>query len=327
MTPCDHLIKLDRPLLIFDVETTTPVPDNARIISLAYQRFVDWFPGPNGPDRQWQSLINPLMPIPPESTEIHGITDAMVQGCKTCGMERENPQHLPGCPDDAGAHDFQPWPTIQQLAPHLAKGFTGCDFGGFNVRFDLQVSRLEMLRSGVVWDYPNARILDGLRLWQILKPRTLSDAVEIFGYGAKVEGAHEADADVKSSIIVISGQLVMFAKLPRTIAELDALCFPGRIDSDGKFAFVHGVPTVNFGKHKGTPMRDVDAGYYRWMLGKDFAPSTKDAANNARLRIFPEEKRPFCQCTADAVCDFHKRGGYTTSADNVKEEENDDQGS
>jgi len=322
-----HLIKLDRPLLIFDVETTTPVPDNARIISLAYQRFVDWFPGPNGPDRSWQSLINPRMPIPAESMKIHGITDAMVLGCKHCGRREDDELHTQDGPAGSTWHPWTPWPTFQQIAPNLAKGFTGCDFGGFNVRFDLQISRLELLRNGIVWDYSDARILDGLRLWQIVKPRTLSDAVKFFGDGEKADNAHEAGADVCSSIIVLCGQLKNYPRLPRSLVEIDSLCFPGRIDSDGKFSFVHGVPTVNFGKYKGTPMRDVNADYYRWMLEQNFAPSTKDVANNARLRIFPEVKRPFCTCTADIMCDFHTRGGYTTSADNVKEEPDDAQSS
>lgn len=30
--------------------------------------------------------------------------------CKACHLDKSNPQHLVGCPDDAGAHDFQPWP-------------------------------------------------------------------------------------------------------------------------------------------------------------------------------------------------------------------------
>src|SRR5487761_2529671 len=62
------------PLAGFDLETTGVDTDTARPVSMA---IVVYDPDGEVYDKA-TSLINPGIPIPPEATEIHGITDAMV---------------------------------------------------------------------------------------------------------------------------------------------------------------------------------------------------------------------------------------------------------
>ena len=65
---------------------------------------------PNGKEEGKTRRINPEMPIPPEATAIHGITDEDVKDC----------------------------PTFKEIAKSLASQIEGCDLAGFNSnRFDI----------------------------------------------------------------------------------------------------------------------------------------------------------------------------------------------
>ena len=71
-------IKLDRPLAIFDIESTGISPRADRIIELAVIRIE-----PDGTETEKYWLVNPTIPIPVESTAVHGITDEVVKDCPT----------------------------------------------------------------------------------------------------------------------------------------------------------------------------------------------------------------------------------------------------
>ena len=69
-----HLpFELDRPLVFFDLETTGLDLKQDRIVELA---FIKWTP--HGDILERERRFNPGIPIPPESTAVHGITDADV---------------------------------------------------------------------------------------------------------------------------------------------------------------------------------------------------------------------------------------------------------
>lgn len=197
-----ELLKLERPLIIFDCETTGPNPRTDRIVELGFILLK-----PDGTVREWQNFVNPGIPIPHEATygnpakgyEGHGITDEMVK--------------------DA--------PSFKDLAGPLLRGFKPeTDYAGFNVmRYDLPLMKAEFDRAGHPWSYDDARVLDGFRLWQIGERRTLSDAVERF-LRRKHEGAHRALDDVRASLEVIVAQLVEFPELPRDVAALQELQYP-----------------------------------------------------------------------------------------------------
>lgn len=75
----EHLADLD--FVAFDVETTGLSPVVARLVELSGVKF-------NLKSEEvstFSTLIDPEMPIPPEVSQIHGITDDMVEGApKTC---------------------------------------------------------------------------------------------------------------------------------------------------------------------------------------------------------------------------------------------------
>ena len=73
------------------------------------------------------------MPIPPESTAIHGITDEDVKDC----------------------------PTFKEIAKSLAAQIEGCDLAGYNSnRFDIPLLAEEFLRAGVDIDLNKRKFVD-----------------------------------------------------------------------------------------------------------------------------------------------------------------------
>ena len=109
-------MKLDRDLIFFDLETTGISIAEDRIIDVAFIR-----QSPDGKEEVFSALVDPGKPIPPETTEIHHITDEMVRD----------------------------QPTFKAIAPKLLDFIGNADFGGYNVaRFDLPLLQVEVQRAG-----------------------------------------------------------------------------------------------------------------------------------------------------------------------------------
>ena len=67
-------LKLEKPIIFFDLETTGLQISSDRIVEISILKI---FPNGNKESKTW--LVNPTIPIPSESTEIHGITDKKVK--------------------------------------------------------------------------------------------------------------------------------------------------------------------------------------------------------------------------------------------------------
>ena len=273
------LLNLQRPLIVLDTETTGLDVQKDRVVELAFQLFQ-----PDGDVKEWRSLINPGVPIPPAATRIHGITDGMVQECRNCRASMVDLVALCKCEDPKG------WPYFKQIAPRLAKGFSNCDFAGQNPRFDLRILAAEFARAGVEWSYAGARIVDSGQLERLAVPRSLSHLHEKY-VGLKHDGAHGALSDVRAAATVIMKQLEAYDALPRDIGKLHELQWPGELDEGGRFRLVGGVAICQFGKHRGVPMHDIPVDYFDWIIANDFPADVKALARDAKLGKFPEVKK------------------------------------
>ena len=276
-----QLLNLTRPLIIPDLETTSVDKTRARTCSLAMRVWK-----PNGQVDVYKTLINPGVPIPKEASDVHGITVDTLTGCAKCWAPAASHPH-------SECDKFWPVPFFSDIAPRLHAGFSNADFAGYNVRFDLEVLQREFELCKLVFDYSQSAIIDSFRLWQIMEPRTLTDAAQHFA-DYTLDNAHNAMADVEATEHVLIGQLTKHTKahvLPKTVSELGALCFPrdsNWIDVEGKFAFINGVPCLNFGKHKGRPMRECKD-YLRWMFGAQFSPEVKRICDDALAGKYPTQ--------------------------------------
>lgn len=117
-TPLDSL-----PTLVFDSETTGLDVRSDRIVSLGGIRLHG---RRSFPATRFEELIDPGIPIPPRSTAIHGIGDAMVHGA----------------------------PSLRQLWPDLLKRWDGVVMLGHNTGFDIALLREEARRTGLAWQEP-----------------------------------------------------------------------------------------------------------------------------------------------------------------------------
>jgi DNA polymerase III subunit epsilon len=274
-----EVLRLERRLVGLDLETTGVNEEKDRIVELGVEIME-----PDGKVIEYRTLVNPECPIPPEATAVHHITDAMVQGCQTCGEPKDSLKHAK---IDASTfsenvvlepvHEFKPWPTFGDLAATLAARLVRSDYTGFHVRFDLRVLRASFKRHGVTWDYEDAGIIDGLRVKQITEPRSLEDVAR--AEGIELLDAHSALADIKTATRTIASLLTRFPQLPRTVKELHALLSPDWYDADGKLRWDGDKIIFNFGKHKGDPIESVPRHYLSgFILKKDFSDKVKHCA-------------------------------------------------
>ena len=71
-------MKITRPIIFFDLETTGLDLSKDRAVSIATLK-IDM----DGQKEEKKILINPEMLIPKEASDIHGITDGMVEDAPT----------------------------------------------------------------------------------------------------------------------------------------------------------------------------------------------------------------------------------------------------
>lgn len=277
-------LNLQKPLVIFDLETTGLDMVNDRVIQLSYIKVY-----PDGKEVRGDMLINPEKHIPEVVVQLTGISDADVEGK----------------------------PTFKQVAAKLNEEFSGCDFAGFNSNFfDIPMLAEEFLRAGIDFDFSKCRLIDACTIFKKMERRNLAAAYKFYCGRAMEEDfeAHRADQDTEATYRVLMGQLDMYNSNvqedpERCLAnDMDALAefskqndnvdFAGRIvwadkkDAKGNTILdAKGNPVkvevFNFGKHKGEEVASVlryDTGYFSWILGGDFTNNTKQVLTRIRLR-------------------------------------------
>lgn len=253
------LLRLERPLVCFDLETTGPDVTKDRIVQIAMIRVE-----PDGSRRAWESLVDPEVPIPPEATRVHGITDDDVRGA----------------------------PPLAKLAPRILETLEGADVAGFNsARFDLPLLAARLAEAGHTLDVSGRRHVDALRIYHERERRDLAAAYRLY-CGRELVGAHSALADAEATLEVLEGQLAKYDDLPREIDGLHEVCVDRRfVDADRKFQWDGGGDAVfAFSKHRGRRLREVAAeepGFLKWMLNADFTAEVRQIVREALAGRFP----------------------------------------
>lgn len=249
-------LNLKNPLVFFDLETTGININTDRIVEICYLKV-----HPNGNEESKTLRINPEMPIPAESSAIHGIYDEDVKDC----------------------------PTFKEVAKSIARDIEGCDLAGFNSnRFDVPVLAEEFLRAGVDIDMSKRKFVDVQVIFHKMEQRTLSAAYKFYCEKC-LEDAHTAEADTRATYEVLKSQLERYPELKNDVAFLaEYSSFNRNVDFAGRMVYNDaGVEVFNFGKYKGIPVEEVlekDPGYYGWILGNDFTLHTKAMLTKIRLR-------------------------------------------
>lgn len=240
------MLHITKPLAFIDLETTGTNLGTDRIVEIAIVKLL-----PDGNRSNKRRLINPEMPIPPQVSEIHGITDEMVK--------------------DA--------PTFKQVAQELKQMLDGCDIAGYNSnRFDIPLLMEEFIRVEVDFDMKGRRLLDVQKIFHMMEPRTLSAAYKFY-CDKNLENAHSAEADAQATAEILEAQLKRYPSLGDSVdSVLKAIGEEVIVDFARRFGVENGVEVFNFGKHKGRPVSEVlraEPQYYDWMMRGDFPRHTK----------------------------------------------------
>lgn len=254
LTVIHDLIKLDRPLISVDLETTGLYPAVDRIVQIGVIKVY-----PDGRVTEWESLIDPGIPISQQVSEIHHITNATVK--------------------DA--------PLFEHIAEKLFIGFRECDFTGYNAKaFDIKFLIEEFKRCRMT--FVPGRIVDTFTIFKKYNPRNLTAAVSFYLREDHVD-AHSAMADARAALRVLRAQLLLHKELPRTIEELDAIAKtnPNFVDTEGKFIWKDGEVYINFGGRNGVALKKCDRNYLEWMSRKEFTAEVKSIVINALNGKYP----------------------------------------
>lgn len=241
-------LNLERPLLFFDLEATGINPSDDRIVEISIIKVF-----PDGTDTEYTRRVNPGIPIPPESTAVHHITDT----------------------------DVADAPHFADLADEIAGIFAGCDIAGFNSsRFDIPMLDQEFQRLRRHLDLSQARFIDVQTIFHKKEQRTLVAAYRFY-CNKELDGAHSANADTRATYEVLKAQLDRYPDLSNDVSSLSAFSTQqNNIDYAGRLVRnAEGRAVINFGKHKGRLATDIleqEPGYLGWILRGDFPENTKE---------------------------------------------------
>ncbi|MCU4165935.1 exonuclease domain-containing protein [Carboxylicivirga caseinilyticus] len=251
-------LQLKNPIVFFDLETTGINIANDRIVEIALLKV-----SVDGKEESFCYKINPEMPIPAESTAIHGITD----------------------------EDVKDAPTFKKLGKEIAKIMEGCDIGGFNSnKFDVPLLAEEFIRAEIDFDMKKRKFVDVQTIFHKMEKRTLSAAYKFY-CEKDLEDAHTAEADTRATYEVLLAQLDRYPELENDVEFLNTFSsFNKNADFIGRIIFNDkGEEVFNFGKYKGQSVEKVlekDPSYYGWMMNGDFPLFTKKVLTNIKLRGF-----------------------------------------
>lgn len=237
-------MKLEKPLIIFDLETTGVNIATDRVVQIACLKIY-----PDKTEEEKQTLVNPTIPIPKEAIEVHGIKNKDVEGA----------------------------PTFKQISKSLFEFMSSCDIAGYNSdNFDVPLIIEEFYRCGI--DFPKdneTNFIDFFQSERKIYSRKLTEAYKRYT-GKELDDAHDAMSDVNGTKEVMLGQLEKLGF--KSVSELkdfytneDKQSF----DFAGKLYQKDGEVFYNFGKHKDQKVKDFTS-YALWMISKDFPRDTKN---------------------------------------------------
>ncbi|MCC6721185.1 MAG: 3'-5' exonuclease [Bacteroidia bacterium] len=251
---------LKKPLVFFDLETTGISTSKDRIIELYIIKIMT-----DESEIHLHKFFNPGIPIPPEATAIHGITN----------------------------EDVKDKPMFAEKAEEINTFIDNCDFAGFNSnKFDVPILVEEFYRAGVELNIESRKFIDVMRIFHTMEPRNLSAAYRFY-CNKELESAHSAKFDTIATFDIFKSQLDKYNEIDKSIDGLHKLSASnGQVDLAGRIILNQKNEEIfNFGKHKGKRVIDVfkaEPSYYNWIMDNDFPMNTKNIITKIRLNLINE---------------------------------------
>jgi len=242
-------MKITRPLVVMDLETTGTWIEKDRIIEIALIKVL-----PDGTRQQYATKVNPAMEIPARVTEITGITQ----------------------------DDVKDAPGFAAIAAKVLEFIGDADIGGFNVeRFDMPLLAREISDAGLRIDYSQRTVYDAQKVFHLHAKRDLSAAFSFYCH-QEMKNAHSALADTQASLDILVEQVKLYGQGNESIETLKAFDYEPNndyYDAERKFRWWNGDLYMTFGKYaKKEPLKVIakkDPQYLQWIVEKDFSDDIK----------------------------------------------------
>ncbi|ERM81465.1 DNA polymerase III subunit epsilon [Rhodonellum psychrophilum GCM71 = DSM 17998] len=266
-------LNLKTPIAFFDLEATGINISTDRIVEISVVKV-----HPGGKEEIKTMKINPTIPIPKETSLIHGIYD----------------------------EDVKDAPTFKDVSRELHQFFAGADLAGFNVlKYDIPLLVEEFLRAGIDFDIEKRNLLDAQKIFHMMEKRNLAAAYKFY-CGEDLKNAHSAEADTLATYEVFKAQIDRYqgvaaedllgnplGTLENDMKKIHTLLNEKMVDLAGRFIFnSEGEECFNFGKHKGKTIVQVlkeEPSYYDWMMKGDFPLDTKRKFTQVKLKSFNQK--------------------------------------
>ncbi|WP_341652766.1 3'-5' exonuclease [Blattabacterium cuenoti] len=251
-------LKLHRPICFFDIEATGINIGKDRIIEISILKIL-----PHGSQEERTWLIYPEIPIPPQSTAIHGIKDEDVVGKL----------------------------KFKDVASSIFKMIENTDLAGYNSnRFDIPILAEEMLRAGMSFDIRKHKTIDIQVIFHKMEPRTLSAAYKYY-CSKDLMKAHSSRADTFATYEILLSQLEKYKNLKKDVKSLNQFSHQKNIADLAGFIKIdeQGNEIFNFGKYKGEKVIEIFErfpNYYGWIQNSDFPLYTKKILTEIKLKKF-----------------------------------------
>ena len=268
---------LDKDIVFFDIESTGLNILQDRIVQIALIKYY----ADNKPPKELELMINPGIPIPKESRDVHGISDDMIADK----------------------------PHFRAVAQQIYEFIADADLAGYNSdRFDVPMLLEELYRSGFTLDMTDRKSIDVQKIFYRMEPRTLRAALKYYCDKDLVD-AHDAIADVKATIEVLQGQIKMYEGVDHEDGDGFITKAPIKNDMSAIYDFTsdkrhvdftnrlkkteNGDVIFNFGKYMNHRVKDVikkDRNYFHWIMEKDFSSQVKTTIQGIMDDIIKESR-------------------------------------
>ena len=228
---------------------------------------------PTGERKVLHKRINPGIPIPKETSMIHGIYD----------------------------EDVKDSPKFNEVGKNLEQFIEGCDLAGFNIlKFDLPLLTEEFLRANIEFSSDNRSFVDAQKIFHLMEPRNLAAAYKFY-CNQNLENAHSAEADTAATLEVLLAQVDKYEgvivkdksgkesiPVQPDVTILHKLTLSNYVDFAGRFVYNGtGQAVINFGKHKDKTIEFVlktEPSYYDWFMKSDFTLDSKRKFTDLKIK-------------------------------------------
>lgn len=253
-------MKVSKPVVVFDLETTGTWIDKDKIIEIAMIKV-----NVDGSEEEYHRLLNPGMSIPGHITELTGIND-----------------------DDVADEPF-----FKQVAGEIVEFIGEADLGGYNVRkFDVPFLQRELNDVGMSLDMSHRFVFDAQTVFHVNEKRDLTAAYQFYCQ-KELQSAHSAAADTRATLEVLKGQIERYSEDHNSLDQLKQFEYTVNdefYDPERRFRWWNGELYMMFGKYARTSLKEVaqkDTGYLEWILNKDFNDEVKEVVQGALKGEFP----------------------------------------